>query len=137
MMKRTIAICVVTAVLLAANGVAQAEMYEFWFSEEDLWNHTASGDTRLYDQDAPRRHHTRWKGAVQTTDSAQGSVDVYQGLTGTNGWTQTTTYDAWLAAGPKDNEGNDFGISAFNLWGAGWPNARRCWQRRWRCVSYR
>jgi hypothetical protein len=134
MKKELFRICAVAVMILVANTAAQATMYEFWFSEEDLWNHTASSDTRLYNQAAPRRHHTVWKGDVQTTDSTQPNQSAYQTTTGTNGWYQTATYDSWLCGGPKDNSGNPFGISAFNLWGAGWQNGSLAWNERY-CVN--
>jgi len=109
-------------------GAAQATVYTFQFSEEDLWNHTASSDSRLYNQEAPRRHHTTWKGDVQTTDSTQPDQSAYQGIAGTSGWGQTATYDAWLNGGnPQDTNGNAFGFCQFNLWGAGWPNGTLAW----------
>jgi hypothetical protein len=122
-------------VLLAVPVTASADWYVFEFSEEDLWNHTPSADARLYNQAAPRRHHTSWKADVQTTDSTQPNQSVYQTTTGTNGWYQTATYDAWLDAavsGPKDNENNDFGFTEIQLWGAGYPNSRLAWNERFR-----
>lgn len=118
--------------ILAFNSPIRAEWCIFEFSEEDLWNHTISSNTRLYNQDAPRRHHTTWKGNVQTTDSTQPNQSVYQTTTGTNGWFQTATYDSWLSVGPLDNSGNAFGISEVQLWGAGWPNSRLAWNERYR-----
>jgi hypothetical protein len=131
-MKEYLTIVVVAGVVLIANTAAQAVWTEIWFSEEDLWNHTTSSDSRLYNQDAPRRHHTDWKTNVQTTDSTQPNQDVYQTTTGTTGWTQTATYDSWLSGGPLDNFGNPFGICEVQLWGAGWPNSRLAWNERYR-----
>jgi len=106
----------------------------FEFSEEDLWNHTPTADTRLYNQDAPRRHHTVWKGDVQTTDSTQPNQNVYQTTAGTSGWYQTipNDYDAWLSGGPLDNAGNDFGLCEVQLWGAGYANSKFAWNERYR-----
>jgi hypothetical protein len=135
MMKRILTICVVAGLLLAANTTAQATWTEFWFSEEDLWNHTPSSNTRLYNQDAPRRHHTAWKSNVQTTDSTQPNQNLYQTTVGTNGWYQTATYDSWLnvgGGGPLDNSGNPFGICEVQLWGAGYGNSRLAWNERYR-----
>ena len=129
-MKNVITICLVT--IFAVGSVAQATWYTFEFTEEDLFNHTTSADTRLYNQDAPRRHHTAWKADVQTTDSTQPNTNVYQGVTGTNGWYQTATYDSWLSGGPKDNLGNEFGICQFNLWGADYPNVKDAWDERYK-----
>lgn len=126
------AFLVAVGVLVGTFGTAGAATYEFWFSEEDLWKNTPSADSRLYNQDAPRRHHKDWKTDVQTTDTAQGAVDAYNSIAGTNGWNQTASYNTWLAAGPKDNDGNDYGIAQFNLWGAGWPNSRLAWNERYR-----
>ena len=97
-----------------------------------MWNHTPSADTRLYNQDEPRRHHTTWKNNVQTTDSTQPNQKVYQTTTGTNGWYQTATYDSWLSGGPLDNLGNPFGFCEIQLWGAGYPNSRLAWNERYR-----
>ena len=69
-MKKYLTIVVVAGVVLIANAAAQAAWTEFWFSEEDLWNHTTSSDTRLYNQDAPRRHHTAWKSNVGLAEQA-------------------------------------------------------------------
>jgi hypothetical protein len=135
MMKRTITISAVLLMLTSLASTVQADFYEFWFSEEDLWNHTVSSDTRLYNQDAPRRHHTVWKGDVQTTDSTQPNQNAYQTTTGTSGWYQTATYDSWLnvaGGGPKDSSGNDFGFTEVQLWGAGWPNSSLAWNERYR-----
>jgi hypothetical protein len=131
-MKKLFSICIATTLILAFIGYANAEWYVFEFSEEDLWFHTPSSDTRLYNQDAPRRHHTQWKADVQTTDSTQGYVNLYQGTAGTNGWYQTDTYDNWLGAGPEDNSSNPFGITEVQLWGAGWPNVLLTWNERYR-----
>ncbi|MHC4740298.1 MAG: hypothetical protein ACYS8Z_00140 [Planctomycetota bacterium] len=130
-MKSWKVICVIAAVF-SISTVARAAWSEFWFSEEDLWNHTASSDTRLYNQDAPRRHHTAWKADVQTTDSTQPNQSAYQTTSGTNGWYQTATYDAWLGAGPLDNSGSAFGICEVQLWGAGWPNGLLAWNEGYR-----
>ncbi|MHC4559748.1 MAG: PKD domain-containing protein [Planctomycetota bacterium] len=131
-MKRLLTICAVVAFVLTINGPAQAVWYIIQFSEEDLWNHTTSSDERLYNQDAPRRHHTAWKSDVQTTDSTQPNQNQYQSTLGlgTNGWYQTATYDSWLVVGPKDNSDNDFGICEVQLWGAGWPNVRLTFNER-------
>lgn len=132
-----LAIFVMSVFILAKISIANAGSYEFWFSEEDLWNHTTSADSRLYNQDAPRRHHINWKTNVQTTDSTQPNQNEYQGAMGkgTNGWFQTATYESWLAAGPLDNDGNPFGIAAFNLWGAGYPNGSFAWNERYRVAA--
>ena len=121
--------------ILAVTGTAGATTYWFRFSEEDLWNHTPSGDSALYNQDAPRRHHETWKADVQTTDSAQPNVSEYQRSVGmgTNGFPQTATYDAWLnvaGGGPEDNSGNAFGICDVQLWGANFPNSKYAWGER-------
>lgn len=131
-MKRSLTICTVLGLICILSGYTQAEWYIIQFSEEDLWNHTPSSDTRLYDQDAPRRHHTNWKADIQTTDSTQPDQSVYQTTTGTNGWFQKDTYDNWLSAGPKDNSDNDFGICEVQLWGAGYPNSRLAFNERFR-----
>ena len=131
-MRKVLTILAVVTMILAVSGVAQATWYTFEFSEEDLFNHTTSADTRLYNQDAPRRHHTAWKADVQTTDATQPNQSLYQGAAGTNGWYQTDTYDNWLSGGPKDNLGNEFGLSQFNLWGAGWPNVKDAWDESYR-----
>jgi outer membrane lipoprotein-sorting protein len=136
MKKILLVLCLCTVGLFFNfSGIANAMPYVFSFSEEDLWSHTPSDSTRLYNQDTPRRHHTSWKNDVQTTDSAQGNVSQYDSISGTNGWLQTDTYDSWLDAGgngPKDNAGNDFGIAQFNLWGAGWSNGRFAFNERYR-----
>ena len=133
-MKKLITICAVAGLILTVSGTAQATWYTFEFSEEDLWNHTPSADSRLYNQDAPRRHHTAWKGDVQTTDSTQPNQSEYQSTEGggTNGWYQSATYDSWLSGGPKDNLGNDFGLCEVQLWGAGYSNSRLAWNERFR-----
>lgn len=131
-MKKLLTICAAVVLILAFNSPARAEWHIFEFSEEDLWNHTPSANTRLYDQYAPRRHHIAWKADVQTTDSAQGNVSPYQGIGGTSGWIQTATYDTWLSGGPLDNLENPFGISQVQLWGAGWGNSRLAWNERYR-----
>jgi len=109
-----------------------AVWYTFEFSEEDLWAHTTSADSRLYNQLAPRRHHTAWKTNVQTTDSTQPNQNVYQTTNGTDGWYQSATFDSWLSGGPLDNYNNYFGICQFNLWGAGRANGRLAWNERFR-----
>ncbi len=131
-MKKLFTICAVAALILAFNRPTRAEWYIFEFSEEDLWYHTISSDTRLYNQDAPRRHHTTWKSNVQTTDVAQPNQNTYQDIAGTNGWYQTDTYDNWLSGGPFDNSDNAFGISQVQLWGAGWPNSLLPWNEGYR-----
>jgi hypothetical protein len=131
-MKKLLAICAVLALVLAFSGPARAAWYYFSFSEEDLYNHNTSSDTRLYNQDAPRRHHTTWKSDVQTTDSNQGNTSLYQSISGTNGWFQSATYDNWLGFGPIDNNSNPFGITEVQTWGAGWPNVRLAYNERFR-----
>ena len=127
------------AVLVVALvcGSAQATFYQFQFSEEDLWNHTPSANTALYNQDAPRRHHTSWKSDVQTTDSAQPNQTQYNRAVGmgTNGWNQTATYDSWLSGGPLDNDGNAFGIAEVQLWGANFPNSKYAWGERFQLAD--
>jgi len=61
--------CVMGLIFFTSNH-ATARFNRFWFSEEDLWNHTEGSNAALYDQDAPWNHHTSWKANVQTTDSA-------------------------------------------------------------------
>ena len=114
-----------------------ASPYTFRFSEEDLWKHTTSANQALYNQDAPRRHHTTWKIDVQTTDSAQPYQNEYNRQTGkgTNGWYQTATYDSWLSGGPLDNEGNPFGIAQVQLWGANFPNSKFAWGERFKIAD--
>jgi len=118
--------------ILITYGDMGSNWYYFEFSEEDLWDHTTSANSRLYNQLAPRRHHTAWKTDVQTTDSTQPNQSLYQTTSGTNGWYQTATYDSWLGSGPLDNYSNNFGICQFNLWGAGWPNGRLVFNERYR-----
>ena len=133
-MRKLITICLVT--MLAISSVVQATVYTFEFSEEDLYNYTTSADTRLYNQDAPRRHHDDWKGDVQTTDSTQPDQSIYQTTTGTSGWGQIATYDSWLNGGsPLDNAGNEFGLCQFNLWGAGWANSKFAWNERFKVAA--
>jgi hypothetical protein len=130
-------ICAIIGLILGMNGVAKATWYEFWFSEEDLWEHTPTNDSALYDQDAPRRHHTAWKSDVQTTDSAQPNQSEYNrslGM-GTNGWKQTATYDSWLSGGPLDNDDNPFGIADVQLWGANFPNSKYAWGERFKLAD--
>ena len=136
-MKRLITICLVFTVLVSIAGKTEAGLYLFQFSEEDLWNHTLSADQALYNQDSPRRHHTAWKSNVQTTDSAQPNVSEYQRQIGkgTNGFPQTATYDSWLGAGPKDNEGNAFGIAQVQLWGANFANSKYAWGERFKLAD--
>ncbi len=131
-MKRLSTLCTVVGLICILSSYTQAEWHIIQFSEEDLWNQTASNDTRLYNQDAPRRHHTYWKADVQTTDLTQPNQSEYQTTTGTNGWFQTDTYDNWLSTGPTDNSGNDFGICEVQLWGAGFPNGRLAFNERFR-----
>lgn len=131
-MKRLLTLCTVVGLICIHSGYAQAEWHIIQFSEEDLWNNTPNSDTRLYNQDAPRRHHTNWKADIQTTDSTQPNQSEYQTTTGTNGWFQTDTYDNWLSAGPIDNFANDFGICEVQLWGAGYPNGRLAFNERFR-----
>jgi hypothetical protein len=126
-MKRFCVFTGLLALVLALACPAFATVYTFEFSEEDLWNHTASADSRLYNQDAPRRHHVVWKGDVATTDTTQPYQNTYKNIATTDGWYQTTNYDAWLAAGPKDNAGNDYRIAEFNFWGANYPNSKMAW----------
>jgi len=131
-MKKNLTLLFISAVIVIVNTTAHAGWVEFWFSEEDLWNHTPSSDSRLYNQDAPRRHHTAWKSDVQTTDSTQPNQNVYQTTAGTTGWYQTATYDTWLSGGPLDNSSNSFGLCEVQLWGAGWPNSTLAWNERFR-----
>ena len=134
-MKKLAMIMAAAGVILVGGTVAQGTWYTFEFSEEDLWDHTPSADTRLYNQDAPRRHHTVWKGDVQTTDSTQPNQAAYQTTAGTSGWYQSATYDSWLnvgGGGPVDNSGNPFGICQVQLWGAGWANSRLAWNERYK-----
>jgi hypothetical protein len=134
---RYVAVVATIAACLALAGTARATAYQFRFSEEDLWSHTPSADSALYSQDAPRRHHTDWKTAVQTTDSAQPNQNEYSrqiGM-GTNGWKQTATYDSWLNGGPEDNDGNAFGICHVQLWGANFPNSKFAWGERMKIAN--
>lgn len=133
-MKKLLAICTLAMLILAFGRPTTAGWYVFEFSEEDLWNHTTSSDTRLYNQDSPLRHHISWKSNVQTTDSTQPNQNEYQTTSsmGTNGWYQTDTFESWLSGGPLDNYSNAFGICEVQLWGAGWPNSRFAWNERYR-----
>jgi len=117
-MKRLMIAVLSVGLVLVGAQMARAVVYTFQFSEEDLYNHTQTSNTRLYAQDAPRRNHIVWKTDVQTTDSAQGNVSLYDGIAGTDGFFQTATYDAWLATNPKDPAGNALGLTAFNLQGS-------------------
>jgi len=136
-MRNSLISLAVVGLLLTATETASASVYRFRFTEEDLWNHTPSADSALYDQDAPRRHHTTWKSDVQTTDAAQPNQSEYarQLGMGTNGWRQSDTYDNWLAAGPEDNLGNAFGFTEVQLWGAGYPNGQYAWAERFKLAD--
>lgn len=136
-MKKLFAFSLIFSFVLVFSGTSGAVPYIFKFSEEDLWNHTTSADTRLYNQDAPRRHHTSWKSDVQTTDSTQPDQNEYHGAIGqgTNGWYQTATYDTWLGGGPLDNYDNAFGIAEAQLWGANFPNSKFGWGERFKIAD--
>lgn len=128
-MKKLFIISLIFCFILIFAGTSGAVSYIFQFSEEDLFNHTTSSTTPLYSQDAPRRHHDVWKSDVQTTDSAQPNLSEYQAAIGmgTNGFSQTASYDSWLSGGPLDNSSGEFGLSDVQLWGANFPNSKYAW----------